>query len=59
MKTKTECRKLFDQLLKEGVDKDEIIAGAGTYAEHMQRTGETPIPMADWLKTRGWEQYRQ
>lgn len=50
--------KIFNQLLDEGADKDEIIAGSSSYAQQVRQTGEKPIPLADWLRGRGWEHYR-
>jgi hypothetical protein len=50
--------KIFNQLLDEGVDSEQLIAGSSAYAQQVKRTGETPLPLADWLIARGWEKHR-
>jgi hypothetical protein len=50
--------RLLGWLLDNGANEDDIIAGAAAYARQVERTGERPVPMADWLRARGWEQHR-
>lgn len=50
--------KIFNQLLDQGISSEQLIAGSSAYAEQVKQTGEMPLPLADWLLTRGWEKHR-
>jgi DNA-binding transcriptional regulator YhcF (GntR family) len=45
-------------MLDEGTNPAEIIAGAEAYGKHASETGERVLPLAAWLKAKGWQQYR-
>jgi hypothetical protein len=50
--------KIFNELLDQGVDSDQLIAASSGYSLRVLETGETPIPLAEFLQSREWEKYR-
>ena len=54
----TKAKKVFDQLVTEGVDLDELVQAAASYKIRVKTAGEPMMPLADWLSARGWEQHR-
>ncbi|WP_029079313.1 hypothetical protein [Bradyrhizobium sp. th.b2] len=54
--SENDSRKLFDQLLDEGIDPDMLIAGAAEYAERCQGKPPEQIRLlCYWLRVRCWE----
>jgi hypothetical protein len=49
---------IFSDLVDQGVDPDEIIQAARAYAIEVSSAGVQPLPMADWLQAKPWQQRR-
>lgn len=52
--TATEARKIFDQLIDEGLDPERLIEAAYTYCD-ICRGIDTVKPLSDWLRSRAFQ----
>jgi hypothetical protein len=55
---KTKAYEIYRHLLNEGHDSQEIHQCAKAYAIEASSSGSQPLPLADWLQAKPWEQRR-